>query len=115
MGYQFDNRRWYKRCRYVLAVFFLAAILGGMKIESIADDAISKCELVYKAYGEYVKVNDLGNMSYEKIERRRDFYLKYKIDNDLVAGSKVMIYVQEAAGDINAVNTVICTSENEDY
>lgn len=115
MGYQFDNRKWYKRCRSVLAVFFFAAILGGMKIEPIADDAISKCELVYKAYGEYIKVNDLGNMSYKKIERRRDFYLKYKIDNDLVAGSKVMIYVQEAVGDINAVNTVICTSENEDY
>lgn len=98
-----------------LIVIFLAAILAGIGTGFHAKAASSQCELVYKLSGEYKTANTLGNSSSVKIERNREFYLKYGIDREMIAGSTVTIYVKDQTDETKTIINVICTSVNEDY
>lgn len=109
MKIQFDKIGWQFR------MIFVAAILTGMGMGFHVKAASSQCQLVYKLSGQYQTANTLGNLSSVKIERNREFYLKYEIDHAAIADSTVKIYVQNEAGNIEMIEKVICTSVNEDY
>lgn len=98
-----------------LVIFFIAVILGTVSSDFDTNAAASQCELVCKLSGEYKTVNALGNPSSVKIERNREFYLKYEIDPEAIAGSTVTIYVENEDGGAEMIAKVICTSVNEDY
>lgn len=101
--------------KWQFLIFFLAVILGGVNTGFYAKAAVSQCELVYKLSGEYKPVSVLGNSSSVKIERNREFYLKYETELETIAGSSVMIYVKNETGDPVMIAKVICASLNEDY
>lgn len=109
MKFGFDKLRW------SLIIFFMAVILGEVCSGFYAKAAASQCELVYKLSGEYKTVNTLGNSASVKVERNREFYLKYETDLGTIAGSTVTVYVENKAGDPEMIAKVICTSVNEDY
>ena len=109
MKIQFDKIRWQ------FAAFVLAVILLGIGTGLDAKADSFQCGLVYKLNGEYKTANTLGNLSSVKIERNREFYLKYEISRELAAGSTVKIYVQNQAGNTEMIQKVICTSLNENY
>lgn len=103
------------KIRWKFIVIFITAILAGMGTGFDAEAASPHCELAYKLSGEYKTVTTLGNPSDVKIERNREFYLKYEIEREVIAGSTVKIYVENSAGNTEIIANVICTSVNEDY
>ncbi len=105
----------FEKIRWQFIVVFMAVFMAGIGTGFDAKAASSQCELSYKLSGEYKTVNTLGNSSNVKVERNREFYLKYEIGRELIAGSTVKIYVENKAGNAEMIAKVICTSVNEDY
>ncbi|MCI8530270.1 MAG: hypothetical protein HFH82_14160 [Lachnospiraceae bacterium] len=105
----------FDKIKWQFIVIFIVAIFAGMGTGFDAKAASSQCQLVYKLGEEYQTVNNLGNSSSVKVERNREFYLKYEIDREMIAGSTVKIYVENKAGDAEMIAKVICASVNEDY
>lgn len=103
------------KIRQQLIVIFIAAILAWIGTGFHAKAASSQCQLVYKLGEQYQTANTLGNLSSVKIMRNKQFFLKYPIGREQIAGSAVKIYVQNQAGDAEMIAKVICTSVNEDY
>ena len=96
-------------------MIFITVIFVGIGTGFHVKAASSQCQLVYKLSGQYQAANALGNLSSVKIARNKEFFLKYPIEHEQIAGSTVKIYVQNQAGGTEMIAKVICTSVNEDY
>ncbi len=109
------NREWHRVLGVMFTVFFMAVIFAAARSEYTARAAGAQCKLVYKINGNYVMANVLGNASYEKIERNKEFYLEYQIEAEKIAGSTVRTYIRKEAGGADTISTVKCVTEGKDY
>lgn len=110
-----DNRKQRRILGTMVAVLLMTVIFAAAKLEFTARAAEAQCKLVYKLSGKYVIANILGNATYEKIERNKEFYLEYQIEAEKIAGSTVRTYIKKTAGGADTINTVKCTTEGKDY
>lgn len=85
--------------------------------ELVVNAATINDELVYKSNGKFISLNTLGNNTYANINRKSDIYLKISIDNEVIQGSVVKLYVLNGSNEsgVYATSTFNCRYKDSDY